>query len=149
MGKSKAVEGEVIAKHAGGRPPKLTKLERKEVYDAFKQYLERTPDATIVGFCAYDPVGAKYLITKENLYDWEEFSPLRKYAIQKQEAYLLQAGGTGQYNPTMAIFRLKQPQHGYTDKSEVDQKVEMVQPIIGGLAKKEIEADGLPTDDDD
>lgn len=106
--------------HAGGRPTKLNPQQRKEVLEAFRLYIERTPDATIVGFCAFDPIGQKYLITKDNIYDWDEFSELRKYAIQKQEAYLVQAGGTGRYNPTMAIFRLKQPQHGYKDRTEVE-----------------------------
>lgn len=111
--------------HPGGRPTKLTPEQRKEVFEAFKLYIERTPDATIVGFCAFDPVGQKYLITKDNIYDWEEFSELRKYAIQKQEAYLVQAGGTGRYNPTMAIFRLKQPQHGYTDRQDINTQGEV------------------------
>lgn len=106
--------------HAGGRPPKLTTEQRKEVLDAFALYIQRTPDPTVVGFCAYDTVAASYLITRENIKDWDEFSPLQKYCIQKQEAYLLQAGGTGKYNPTMAIFRLKQPQHGYRDRIESD-----------------------------
>lgn len=120
MGEQKAVEGEVLPKHAGGRPPKLTPEERKEVYDAFVKYIERTPDPTIVGFCAFDPVGAHYLITKDDIHKWEEFSELRKYAIEKQEAYLLNGATTNKLNPTMAIFRLKQPQHGYKDKTETD-----------------------------
>ena len=130
-----AVEGQIVRKPVG-RPPKLTGLEREEVLQAFKAYLERTPDATIVGFCAFDPVGAKYLITKDNIYDWDEFSELRRYAVQKQEAYLLMGATTGKLNATMAIFRLKQPQHGYTDKHEVDNNLKIVQPILGGAVKR-------------
>jgi hypothetical protein len=107
-------------KHAGGRPPKLTSEQRVEVLQAFHDYIARTPDPTVVGFCAFDPVAVNYLITRDNIKDWDEFSPLQKYCIEKQEAYLLQAGGTGKYNPTMAIFRLKQPQHGYKDRFEQD-----------------------------
>lgn len=106
--------------NAVGRPPKLSVEERAELLEAYILYIERTPDPTTVGFCAYDPVAAKYMITRDNLKDWPEFSPLQKYCIEKQEAYLLQAGGTGKYNPTMAIFRLKQPQHGYTDRMDSD-----------------------------
>lgn len=106
--------------HAGGRPPKLTAEERKEVLEAFKAYIERTPDPTVVGFCANEPICFKYLITRDNINDWEEFSTLQKYCIQKQESYLLMAGGAGRYNPTMAIFRLKQPQHGYKDRIDSD-----------------------------
>lgn len=106
--------------HPGGRPTKLTQEQRREVLEAFRLYIERTPDCTIVGFCAWDPVGIKYLISKDNIYDWEEFSELRSYAVLKQEAYLLQASGTGRYNPTVGIFRLKQPQHGYKDRMDTD-----------------------------
>lgn len=107
-------------KHAGGRPPKLTEEQRAEVLEAFKQYLQRTPDSTIVGFCAFDPVAASYFITKDNVYDWPEFSELRKYAVLKQEAYLLAGATTNKLNATMAIFRLKQPQHGYKDRIDTD-----------------------------
>lgn len=110
----------MLPKHPGGRPPKLTKEERVEVYEAFRRYIERTPDPMIVGFCAWDPTAQKYMITKDNLYDWKEFSELRKIAIEKQEAYLVTGATTNRLNPTMAIFRLKQPQHGYKDKVEAD-----------------------------
>lgn len=108
-----------------GRPPKLTEEQRLEVYKAFEDYIARTPDPTVVGFIAYDPVAAQYFLTRDNLNDWKEFSTLQKYCIEKQEAYLLQAGGTGRYNPTMAIFRLKQPQHGYTDRQDVNTQGEV------------------------
>lgn len=103
-------------KHAGGRPRKLTSEQQAEVYKALEDYISRTPDPTIVGFCAWDEVPIKYNVDDDNIYDWQEFSGLRKRATMKQEAYLIQAGGTGKFNPTMAIFRLKQPVHGYTDK---------------------------------
>lgn len=106
--------------HPGGRPPKLTPEQRKEVLAAFRLYIERTPDPTVVGFCANDPVGFKYLLTRDNINDWPEFSTLQKFCIQKQESFLLMAGGAGRYNPTLAIFRLKQPQHGYRDRTEQD-----------------------------
>lgn len=132
-----AVEGEIVQKHPGGRPPKLTEEEREEVYEAFKLYIERTPDPTLVGFCANDPICFKHLITRDNINDWEEFSTLKKIAIQKQESYLLMAGGIGRYNPTLAIFRLKQPQHGYTDKTQQDLTTngkDMPAPLLGGAS---------------
>jgi hypothetical protein len=115
-----AVGQTIKPKHAGGRPPKLTPIEREQLYDAFKLYINRTPDPTVVGFVAYDPVPAKLYVTRENIKDWQEFSPLQKYCVEKQEAYLLQAGGVGKYNATLAIFRLKQPQHGYKDRVDSD-----------------------------
>lgn len=106
--------------HPGGRPPKLTKDQRKEVYDAMVDYIARTPDPIIVGFCAWDSVAVKYWITKDNINDWEEFSELRKRAVQKSEAYLASGAVTGKLNPTMSIFRLKQPVHGYKDRFDTD-----------------------------
>lgn len=107
-------------KNKGGRPPKLTPEQREEVLEAFQDYIQTTDDPTIAGFCAWHEVAIQYWITKDNLYDWGEFSELRKRAIEKQEAYLVKNGGEGKYNPTIAIFRLKQPQHGYKDRTETD-----------------------------
>lgn len=106
-------------KHAGGRPPKLTPKQKAEVLQAFQDYIRREADPTIVGFVAYDPTPIKYNVTDDNISDWDEFSGLRKRAIKKQEAYLLLGATRGQLNTTMAIFRLKQPQHGYSDKTEI------------------------------
>lgn len=106
--------------HPGGRPPKLTPEQRKEVYEALEAYIQRTPDSTIVGFCAWDPVPNKYDVTDDNINDWPEFSRLRKKAVLKQEAFLLSGAITNKLNPTFAIFRLKQPVHGYKDRVDSD-----------------------------
>jgi hypothetical protein len=116
--------------HAGGRPPKLTEEERAEVLEALRLYIEREPDPTIVGFCAWDSVARSYMVTRDNIKDWPEFSPLQKIAIEKQEAYLSKGAITGQLNATFAIFRLKQPQHGWTDKQEHENTHKFVQPIM-------------------
>lgn len=112
--------GQSKPKHAGGRPRKLTQRQRKEVYDAFEAFIVSTPDSRITKFVSYDDTALQYNVTDDNLYDWPEFSVLRKKAIKKQEDYLLEFGGSGKYNPTIAIFRLKQPQHGYTDRQDRD-----------------------------
>jgi hypothetical protein len=103
-------------KHPGGRPRKLTAEQQAEVLNAFRLYIERTPDPTIVGFCSWDPVPLNYWVTDDDIDNWKEFYALRKRAIKKQEAFLLEATGSGRYNPAMGIFRLKQPTYGYTDK---------------------------------
>jgi hypothetical protein len=108
------------SKHPGGRPPKVTPEQKQEVLKAFELYLDREPDPTAVGFCAYDPIGKKYRITKDDINGWEEFSELRKAAISKQEAYLLYGVTQNKLNPSVSIFRLKQPQHGYTDRQNLD-----------------------------
>lgn len=111
--------------HPGGRPPKLTDEERAEVYEALERYILNEDDPTVVGFVSYDDTAIKYSVTDDNIGDWQEFSGLRKRAIKKQEAYLLKFAGSNRYNPTIAIFRLKQPQHGYTDRSQVEQSGEV------------------------
>lgn len=89
-----------------------TKEQIQEIVDDFKEYIETTTDPTIVGFTsAY----AKYSINKDYISDHDEFSELRKRAIEKQEAYLLT---NTKEAPVIRIFRLKQPQHGYRDRQE-------------------------------
>lgn len=109
-----------MAKHPGGRPPKLNTEQKAEVLEAFREYITVEEDPTIVGFCAWDNVAIQYSITKDNIHDWDEFTELRKRAIEKQEANLLKKAGNNTYNPTIAIFRLKQPQHGYRDRVDSD-----------------------------
>lgn len=128
-----------------GRPPKVTPEERKEIFEAYKLYIEREPDPTTVGFCAWDPVAKKYWITRDNIKDWSEFSPLQKVAVEKQEAYLTKGAVQGTLNSTFSIFRLKQPQHGWRD-----QPVEEVQPLQVQFMNKvpkvpNTESDTLPS----
>jgi len=122
MGKTKepAIGQTPRTRKAVGRPPKLSPLDRAVVYEAFNAYIENEEDPTIVGFCAWNDTAISYKLTKDNMYDWSEFSELRKRAIEKQEANLLKKAGNGSYNATIAIFRLKQPQHGYSDRVDSD-----------------------------
>lgn len=103
-----------LPKRKPGRPQKFTKDELMGIYNGLNEYIEKADDPTLAGFIATQPPG----LNKQFLSSHKEFSDLVQKAIQKQEAFLL-----SQYkNPAMAIFRLKQPQHGYTDKREVEQK---------------------------
>lgn len=121
MSKTPGVEvDKSTTKKKVGRPLKLTEGEREAVYNAFSRFILDNADPRITKFISVDEVALQYNITKDNMYDWEEFSELRKRAINKQEDYLLENGGIGKYNPTIAIFRLKQPQHGYKDRVEQD-----------------------------
>jgi len=106
-----------LVKRRVGRPQKFTLVEIKRIYDDFSEFIESRDDPTVVGFSSTYSLDGKF-VDRDYLQSRNEFSALVKQAIQKQEAFLLQ-----QYkNPAMAIFRLKQPQHGYTDKREVEQK---------------------------
>jgi hypothetical protein len=125
-------------KHAGGRPRKLTAEQQAEVLEAFRLYIERTPDPTIVGFVSWDDVPLQYWVTDDDINNWNEFYALRKRAIRKQEAFLLEGATRNKINPTMAIFRLKQPTHGYTDKTQQDLTTngkDLPVPILGGATQ--------------
>lgn len=102
-----------------GAPRKLTTKQQEEVLTAFKNYITDNEDPTVVGFVATDPLAIEYDVTRDNIKDWQEFSPLVKRAIAKQEHFLLKNAGS-KYNATVAIFRLKQPQHGYSDRIDSD-----------------------------
>lgn len=102
-----------------GKEPKLKPRQRLEVKNAFEKYIETTEDPNIAAFVSYDPVALKHNVTKHDMYDNKHFTKLKLRALAKQEAYLLKVGMTSQ-NVTMAIFRLKQPYHGYRDRVEQD-----------------------------
>lgn len=103
-----------------GRPQIYTPLQIVEIVQDFIDYIDRTPDPTIVNFTS---TYKKYSINKDYISDHEEFSELRKRAIEKQESFLLYGATQNKLNASVAIFRLKQPQHGYKDKTEVDQNI--------------------------
>lgn len=113
-------------KHPWWRPQIFTAQQIQNIYDDFKKYIEEEEDPTIVWFtCSYPPVFSKYLkretrINKDYISDHTEFSDLRKASIEKQENYLVKWVTKNQLNATMWVFRLKQPQHGYTDRQQVE-----------------------------
>ena len=100
-----------------GRPQMYTPEQIQEIVDDLREYIEIKDDPTIVGFTSSY---TKYSVNKDYISDHEEFSELRKKAIEKQEAYLLDGVTKNELNATMGIFRLKQPQHGYKDRVEQD-----------------------------
>lgn len=108
------------SKGLGGRPPKLKPEQKQEVFDAFAEYIVSTDDPTVPDFVTSETICYRYNVLDHDIYNWQEFNQLVKRAVKKQEAYLLKQGGAGKYNPTLAIFRLKQPQHGYRDRFETD-----------------------------
>jgi hypothetical protein len=61
-------------------------------------------------------------INKDYISDHKEFSELRRRAIEKQEAYLQKWATKNTLNATMSVFRLKQPQHWFTDRIETNNK---------------------------
>lgn len=114
--------------HEGWRPQHFTPEQIQEIYDDLLKYIEEEEDPTIVWFTSeYPAIYSESLwresyINKNFIWDHEEFSELRKKAIEKQESYIVKWVTKNQLNATMWVFRLKQPQHWYTDKQEIDQK---------------------------
>lgn len=116
-----------------GAPEKLTPEEKIEVYKAFQQYVEEESYPTVPGFCANDETARKYKIIKQNLFDWAQFSSLIKIAVDKQEAYTEDKVMHGKMPPAWAIFKLKQPAFGWTDKQEIQADVTSKGEAIGTI----------------
>lgn len=111
-----------MAHHTGnvGAPQKYSPKQIAEIVEDLDNYIKGNADPTIVGFTSGY---TKYSINKDYISDHQEFSELRKKAIEKQENYLLYGATLNKLNPTVSIFRLKQPQHGYTDRQDIKQEI--------------------------
>lgn len=107
------------SKGLGGRPPKVDEETKQLIYQAFETYIYDTADPTVADFVTSVDICKDNRLLPHYIYNNQEFSELIKIGIAKQEAYLLKNGGNSTYNPTLAIFRLKQPQHGYRDRQEI------------------------------
>jgi hypothetical protein len=87
----------------------------------------------------------KLKVTRQTMDNWSEQSPdfldIVKTLEKNQADRLIQYSLIGKYNPM--ITKLLLSKHGYVEKQEIDQNVNVVQPIIGGMAKAE-----LPEGDD-
>ena len=99
----------------------------KQITSNLQEYINTHDDPTIQGFCIEQDLSKDYLY---QLADREEEDSINlsrtiKKAIAKQEQYLISLATPGRINPAFAMFRLKQPCHGWTDKQElqVDAKV--------------------------
>lgn len=118
-----------------GAPPKLTPEQKVEVYHAFEEYIEDNEYPTMPDFCAYNKVAKKYKLTTQNLKDWEQFTSLRKRLVDKQEQFTESQVMKGKLNPTWAIFKLKQPAFGWTDRQEIQHANDPDNPMPGALDK--------------
>jgi len=114
--------------HAGGRP---TDYNNQILVDAWSYVKEFANDAgkgeslkvnlpTIEGLALY------LEISRSTLYLWQkehkEFSDIIEVLQQKQATVLINNALGGHYNSTIAKVLLTK--HGYTDKTEIDQKTE-------------------------
>jgi hypothetical protein len=85
-----------------GRPPKYTPEEIQRIQGLLNQYINDTEIPIIKEFC--------YLhnVSRDDIYNYDEFESLRVKAMDKKEAQLEKLGLEGKINPAMAIFSLKQ-----------------------------------------
>ena len=91
-----------MARCGVGRPQKFTKKQLRELMVEFTQYIEAEKIPTVAGFAADHKLGKNYF------YDRAEFSELIKRCHSKREAGLERGAISGEINPTVAIFALKQ-----------------------------------------
>jgi hypothetical protein len=103
-----------------GRPSKVTPEQKLEVWKAFEKYVDDEEYPTVVGFCSNNKTAWKYDILRDDLNRWDPFRTLIKKALIKQEQFTEEQVLKGKLNPTWAIFKLKQPAFGWTDKQEVE-----------------------------
>ena len=98
-------------------------MARPRIYDAdviadkLAEYTANTEEPLIQEFCVRENISDETLrrLRAENT----ALDGAIKNAIKKQEVALLRNGSTGKINPVFAIFRLKQPQFGYTDRADL------------------------------
>lgn len=113
-------DSDMYGPQPAGAPRKVNDEIIKELLAEYKDFVKTEKDPNVAKFVTSSDLCFEHLILPHNIYDWQEFAGLRKLAIAKQEAYLIEKAGDNKYNPTLAIFRLKQPQHGYRDRVDTD-----------------------------
>lgn len=94
-----------------GRKPKYTPEQINTLCTQLEDYINNTNIPSIQGFCY------KYNITRQTLYDYEQFSTLKERLINKKESVIEEWALKNKINATMAIFSLKQL--GWSDKQEI------------------------------
>ncbi len=95
--------------------------DREQLLVDFARYIEET-EIPIVAEFAY-----KHGLTKQFMYDCEEFSDLVKRCTTKKEAALEAKALGGDVNVTMAIFSLKQL--GWSDRQDITHKGDAKHPV--------------------
>jgi hypothetical protein len=88
-----------------------------DIIQAVNSYIDSTDQPFIQEFCLNYDISDEQLMRYRNSND--KLSGAIKKLLAKQELYLIREGAANKINPTMAIFRLKQPVFGYTDRQDV------------------------------
>jgi hypothetical protein len=118
---------------AGGRPKKYDPIDIAKRLD---NYIKEEDNPILPGFCIQQGNPCK-----DTLYELAknctELSDSIKRAVDKQEAFYEKGAANGEVNPTFAIFKLKQPQHGWTDKQQIDTNVNAVVNDVTNLTPEQ------------
>lgn len=111
-------------KNLGGRPPIY---DPEEVADKLLAYIDETEDPMVEEFCFLNPY------SKDTVYRLEKkcvrLSDAIKKLHAKQMIRTIRLAEKGKINPTWAIFKMKQPCYGMTDKQEMDLNVKEMPKI--------------------
>lgn len=107
-------------KNLGGRP---YTIDWNDIADRLEKYVEETEQPFLQEFCLIEDVSRANFYEQMNRF--QRLADVHKKLLDKQELYILKNAPTGKYNPVFAIFRLKQPSFGYTDKSESIHTIEV------------------------
>ena len=109
-----------------GQPIKYPQAVRLKILNELEEYIKTTEYPTMPKFAVLKG------IPKQRIYEWandeklnseskplgEYFSELIKLMNSKQEAFVEENAIKGYISPTMAIFKLKQPNIAWTDKTD-------------------------------
>ena len=143
--KTKKVEGLLVKTHATsvdkfGRPSKLTDAVIEQAWKYLSDTASISPRAGGM-IPTKEKLALTLKVSRQTLDNWagdsSDFLDILNTLEQIQADTLLQHGLLGTYNSTIAKLMLSK--HGYIEKSEQDQNINLVQPIVGGLAKAELD----------
>lgn len=133
-----------------GRPSKLT----PEIIIKAWEYLQQTTSVSprAGGMIPTKEKLALVLnVSRQTLDNWADnnydFLDILDTLEKMQADILLQHGLLGTYNSTIAKLMLSK--HGYIEKTENANTHEMIQPIVGGMAKAEVTDDSNDQETED
>lgn len=110
---------------AGGRPTDYSEQIAIDSWDYISRCADTYKDNRLtVNLPSIEGLAFHLEVSRSTIYLWQkehqEFSDILEVLLQKQAQSLLNNGLSGAYNSTIAKLILTK--HGYTDKTEVDQK---------------------------
>jgi len=120
-----------------GRPSKLT---ADVIAQAWKYLNDTTSIAASAGglMPTKERLALTIGVSRNTMYEWakqsEDFQDILDTLDAMQADMLLQNGLMNRYNST--ITKLMLSKHGYVEKQEIDQNLNVVTPILSGMAKQ-------------